>query len=678
MSGCYLIENDESDNHWLGLGNTSKLQFQNPLIHEDKFFQENPELLPIYLFRRPEYVSYAVWVLCGIKLDPFQQVILRNLWSYKFPMLIAARGGSKSFMLALYSLMRCVLYPSYKVILAGSAFRQSKLIFNYCEDIWNKSPVMRSVCTQKSGIRRDLDIWDFRINGGNIYAIPIGPGGDKIRGLRGNSIIVDEFSAHNPQIVEEVIFGFGSVRSSPMENVVMKAKEKYYKKHRMKMPDGQESDIGNQLIISGTASYYFNHFYEYWKRYKSIIRSKGDVAKLEKIMKGQVPKNLNWKDFCVIRIPYSAIPEGFMDDAVIARAKSQMSKALYNKEFEAVFVEDSDGFFKRSLIDGAVASYQNIAKYGDRWVQWCKEPFDPVIYGRPERKYIMGIDPASESDNLAISILEVYPDHQRLVYMWTTNRKNFEDRRKHHTTICTDYWDFINRKIRSLLAAFPCLKIGIDTQGGGYSLMESMHSKSTLRDGESPIWNIIDHNKPKDSDDYPGLHLIQPIQFANYEFMVQSNWGLRTDLETRKLLLPQFDALTAELSIAQDNRSKDNLKVDKIYDSLEDCALEIEAMKDELSMIIHESYGMGQSIRQRWKTPNIILPGESGKLSKAKKDRYTALLIGNYVARTLTPEELGSETKDSYYLAGDILNSRGGANQYYNAPHWFTSKFGVF
>ena len=101
----------------------------------------------------------------------------------------------------------------------------------------------------------------------------------------------------------------------------------------------------NKCIISGTAEYYFNHFYTEWVKQKSIIESRGDINKIREIFGGEIPNAFDWRDYCIVRIPYSLLPKGFMDDKVIARAKAQMTKALYLKEYEAVFVEDSDGLW---------------------------------------------------------------------------------------------------------------------------------------------------------------------------------------------------------------------------------------------------------------------------------------------------------------------------------------------
>jgi len=174
------------------------------------------------------------------------------------------------------------------------------------------------------------------------------------------------FVQHNsipPDIYETVIAGFAAVSADPVSNMKEAAKRKEMAKLGIWTKEAEadyHSRTGNQAILSGTAGFDFQHFHEYWKRYCAIIRSKGDKRKLAEILRvDEVPDNFNWKDYSVIRIPYEFIPEGFMDDKVVSRARATMNSAIYNCEYGCVFSTDSDGFFKRSLIERCVADEKN-------------------------------------------------------------------------------------------------------------------------------------------------------------------------------------------------------------------------------------------------------------------------------------------------------------------------------
>src|SRR5690606_20195919 len=66
----------------------------------------------------------------------------------------------------------------------------------------------------------------------------------------------------------------------------------------------------------------------------------------------------------------------------------------------------------------------------------------------------------------------------------------------------------------------------------------------------------------------------------------------------------------------------------RMFDTLEDCVLDIEELKNELSMIVMNRTASG---RDRWDTPEVKLPG--GRKGSLKKDRYSALIMANTTAR---------------------------------------------
>ena len=110
----------------------------------------------------------------------------------------------------------------------------------------------------------------------------------------------------------------------------------------------------NQIILSGTAYYDFNHFADYWKRWKSIIKSQGKKSRLREIFGEDPPEDFQWKDYSIIRVPYELLPEGFMDASQVARSKATVHAGIYQMEFGACFTRDSQGFFKRTLIESCV------------------------------------------------------------------------------------------------------------------------------------------------------------------------------------------------------------------------------------------------------------------------------------------------------------------------------------
>ncbi len=637
----------------------------NPLLHRSDRDIEIPDLHLLKTLKNPKYLGSTCKLLFNIELHPMQIAILQELWVRSFPMYIASRGWGKSFLLALYSVLKCTFVPETKIVVVGAGFRQSKIIFEYMETIWRTSPILRSIFNSNDdGPRRDVDRCTIRLGDSWTIAIPMGDG-TKIRGLRAHIIIADEFAAMSADIYETVVSGFAAVSASPIQNVKEAAKKQAMTEAGLWNSELEALDykMGNQAIISGTADYGFRHFANYWKRYKAIIESKGDTRILEELFKGEIPSNFNWRDYSIIRIPYELIPKGFMDDKQVSRARATIHTGIYNMEYAACFVSDSEGFFRRSLIESCVVSDAKSIIINEKPVF-----FDVNTRGNPSLKYIYGIDPASEQDNFSITILEIHPEHSRIVYCWTTNRSNFKERQKTGLVQEHDFYGFCARKIRNLMKIFPCERIGMDAQGGGVAIEEALHDPSKLQEGENPIWPIIDISKEKDTDNQQGLHLIELVQFAKADWTSQANHGLRKDLEDKVLLFPRFDSVTLGLALGLEGKDILDADLTNLYDSASECILEIEELKNELTTIVMTQTSTGPNARDRWDTPEVKLPG--GKKGRLRKDRYSSLVIANMLARQLNRTLKAVE----YDIIGDNANrvTKQDGNMY-KGPEWFTS-----
>lgn len=600
----------------------------NPLMNVPEHMLEHPDGYIAWLLMQPEYFHFICKEIMNINIPPMQGAILRELWRRKFPMLIGSRGLGKSFLLALYSMIRILLLNNRKVVVCGAAFRQSKIIFEYMETIWNNAPILRDIVgVTNNGPRREADMFRFFIGESRVSALPIGTG-DKIRGQRANDIIADEFAAIPREIFETVIGGFAAVAANPIDNVISKASDRFSKVLNIHRDETEKTNIDNQTIISGTADYDFNHFYEYWCNWKDIITTKGDRKKIAAYLNKKnpdafinedcIPTSFDWRDYSVIRIPYEIIPEGFMDAATVSRAKASVHYGTYLCEYGACFSKDSNGFYKRTLVENCTCNELTPIYHPSGPVY-----FKSTIIGNPTKKYVYGIDPAAEVDNFAIVVLELHADHRRIVYGWTTNKKNQKELLADGTITERDYYSFCARKIRDLMKKFPCAGIAIDSQGGGLPVMERLNDTDKIRPGEQFIWSLINPEKPSQTDGETGMHIMNIVNFSSADWTTNANHNLKSDMETKSLIFPFFDAIELATVENVDGKSSNT-------DSLESCMLEIEELKSELSTIVISKTPTG---RYKWDTPELKLPGN--KKGRLRKDRYSALLMANDLARSI-------------------------------------------
>ena len=154
-----------------------------PKIRDHLFsdIRQNTETIDRYIVSKmldPSYIGWTAKVLLNIDLFPMQITTLQLLWRTTFPMLIASRGGSKSFMLAVYAILRALLDQGSKIVIVGAGLRQAKLVFGYIEQIWNRSPILRNIVGvgKRSGPRQNVDLCYFTIGDSIIYALPLGDG----------------------------------------------------------------------------------------------------------------------------------------------------------------------------------------------------------------------------------------------------------------------------------------------------------------------------------------------------------------------------------------------------------------------------------------------------------------------------------------------------------------------
>jgi hypothetical protein len=105
-----------------------------------------------------------------------------------------------------------------------------------------------------------------------------------------------------------------------------------------------------------------------------------------------------------------------------------------------------------------------------------------------------------------------------------------------------------------------------------------------------------------------------------------------------------------------------------LYDTLEDCLLEIEELKNELSTIIHTQTQYG---RDRWDTPEIRIAGN--KKGRLRKDRYSSLLMANMGARCLARNPVKTMSATEGGFAAYMQNQQPG--NMYNGPAWAAKAF---
>lgn len=594
---------------------------------------DEPDVQIARLVLDSRYSYFTCKHILNINLMPFQGFIIDSLYNHARPLLIATRGAGKTFLLGLYALYRAFIKQGSKVIVVGSGFRQSKMIMEVCEKIWYGADVLRDIlgrtglAGEENGVKYAMDKITMTVGQSQIVALPIGVGGQKIRGFRSNVTIADEFDAHILDVFERVIRGFGVVSEDPAEKV--RTKMAFNAAIRLgispaKMGISLAEDF-NQEIIAGTASYADSNLGQYYKKHKAIIEARGRIEKLKELMPEDWTKfaDVDPKHYCVFRIPYNLLPEGYMSKIDIDSARATSSDEVFQSEYGTVFLNDSTGFYKKSLIDACTT---NSLINGIE--------FMPLIKGKADAEYVIGVDPASEKDNLGIVVLEVYKGHKRIVACFTMTRANFEKDKADSRTIEKRFYAYAAKRIRKICDDFGnVIQIGMDAEGGGREIRDELLS---LKD---PIYEVVELGDIKQTDILQGPHILKLVKFQDYQWVSSANHTMKRDMENKTLLFPKYDPyqMMAEEELSGKGAGFERYKNvslmnrEVVEDTIEYVYDEIEILKKELTSIIRTESATG---RERWGLPSR--KGDTPEEKEHKKDRYSALLIANAVANEVT------------------------------------------
>lgn len=569
-----------------------------------------------------------------LELLPFQSCLLDMLWSHKYPMTLASRGAGKTFIYALYAVLRGLLIPGQQIVIVGAGFRQAKLVFNYIQKLYQASPLFQEAAQAFGGPKQAVDQCHLSLGASNIYAIPLGDG-EKIRGLRATCILCDEFGSIPEDIYEIVVQPFAAVHADPARRAkIVKLRKRF---QEMNAPSHildlitRALGFGNQICISGTASYEFNHFYRKYNMYRNIIFSNGDPEIIRRAFaegntytsKELIDDNLlssfKYTDYAVFQLPYMAIPEGFMDETVIVNAKLTQDKSRFGMEYLARFAKDSDGVFKRSLIDEATPRLER---------DGYEVNFE--LFGEKGAQYILGVDPARHNDNLAMVVIKLTQRGFEVVYCWAMNGKD---------------WPTATEKVRELLARFNVVQIVMDQGGGGDAIADLLHDRRFIKEDEEPIWAIDD----EENKFMPGKKILNKFQWSN-QWIEEAVYSMHTEFRNRQLLIPwkvdeslalnQFATFYGK-KLNSITQSEKEWVFNELYGEVNDDGdRKSLGVYENVQELINETCTIVKKVTEAGSETFILPPLSSqekqGKLTdKRRRDRFSALLLAAFGARTV-------------------------------------------
>lgn len=163
------------------------------------FYRENPDC-----FAR-DYLH--------LRLKRFQKILLSMMfWSTVF-CFIAARGLGKTFLSAIYCVIRAILWPGTRICVASSRRSQAAEVLNkILYELMPNSPELRAeIDEKKSHVNNTEAIIVFK----NSSTIKVVTASDTARGNRCHVLLLDEFRLMKKDVVDTVLRKFLTLRRMP-------------------------------------------------------------------------------------------------------------------------------------------------------------------------------------------------------------------------------------------------------------------------------------------------------------------------------------------------------------------------------------------------------------------------------------------------------------------------------
>ena len=595
-----------------------KIKKQAPNINEELLkipghLEEKDAKYHLHNFLR-ENITFTTNLIAGVDLFPFQHLAIKSMLETDYFLGIWSRGMSKSFSTAIYAFLDAIFNQGVQIGILAATFRQSKMIFEKIEDIANKpeAQFLAQCITKKS---KKNDQWTLEIGESKIIALPLGDG-SKLRGFRFHRIIIDEFLLMPEHVYNEVILPFLSVVQNPTEREkVRKLENDLIAQGKMKEEDRYQWP-NNKLIALSSASYKFEYLYKVYETFEDLILN-------------GIPEHSNDTSKRVImHFSYDVAPEALYDQNLINQSKQTMSQSQFDREFNAVFTDDSSGYFKTSTMAACT----------------IKDGEGPhlEIAGDRDSKYLLAFDPSwaesESSDDFAIHVFKLNDNTQTgtLVHSYAMPGLKMQDH--------INYFHY-------LLTHFNIVAI-VGDYGGGVQFMQAANASEQFNKSNINIQEITANFD--DLEKYQDVLLQAKNQYNLKEKRIcvlrkaTSDWIRRAN----ELLQANFDHKRIAFGCrALDENYHKQIKTGIPIDSLTFLPNQKEVLKNSGSAkiidFLDHQYDMVNYTKNQCAliqvsssaqgTQTFGLPNNLKRQTgpgKTRKDSYSALVLGNWMIKT--------------------------------------------
>ncbi len=358
-------------------------------------------------------VGFLVRIMTGFILEPYQRIMIKGWLQKNFALTVAGRGFSKSFVCSHFCYLYCLFNPGKHIIIVANNFRSARKMVENIDD-WSRrkasdghpgGALLRQ--TFESDMIKKPDMYKIKFkNGASITALPLGDP-NRLRGFRANVVIVDEGLLIPQPTIDNVLKPF-LMAPSPDEVTrkqrIREREDRLIKAGKMTEADRMKFKSHAKMVILSSASYSWESLFDLYKKYLGIIYKQDDKAK-ELLKTTDDKEDLapemiddNPASYLVHQISWKVARPDLVEASVRDEIESGMySESTIKREYEAQFVQDSDGYFRA-------------AKMEECTIKDGEEPCIEIV-GEAGAQYVLGIDQnvsdSETADHFAMCLLKI-------------------------------------------------------------------------------------------------------------------------------------------------------------------------------------------------------------------------------------------------------------------------------
>ena len=383
----------------------------------------------------------------NIKLKLFQQIILYMMNWCNYIMYIAARGQGKTFLVAVFCCVRCILYPGTAICIASKTRGQSVEVLTKIQTILMPNSANLQLEIEPKGITINQSKAEivFR-NTSHIFVVTAN---DEARHNRANIIICDEFRMIPLTIIQTVLKRFLTAPRNPgyLDN------PKY----------AHLTERNKEIYLS--SAWYKSHW---------------SFGKLQTYAKNMSDDQ---RRYFTCGLPYQlSIKEHLLDKNQIADELSEgdQSETTFGMEMECLWFGDTDG---------SLFSYDDIAK-----TRQIKQAIYPDYISSLIPNYKQKIPPLAFNERRVLSadvaLLASKKQNNDAASIWINRAIPNSENRYISNLIYTENHEGLHTndlalRIRRLYEQFHCTDIALDVKGLGIGVYDAL-----VRDIYDPEYNV--------------------------------------------------------------------------------------------------------------------------------------------------------------------------------------------